>query len=183
MSNPRLKKTAKIVEKTIDADGNEKVNVTSDINCYTVITDRDRYVLIYEKFLSVLADVSHTDLKVFHALCFKVDYMNSFQSSMRVVDEVAKELELSSNTVRNSLTALKKSKFIHEHPKYKRTYIVNPEFMWQGNTRYKQAVFKLILGKGLKDKNEQIVMSNDKISSLTMGDYTDKEIEEFFKED
>lgn len=183
MSNPRLKKNAKIVEKTIDADGNQEVKVTSDINCYTVITDRDRYVLIYEKFLSVLADVSHTDLKVFHALCFKVDYMNSFQSSMRVVDEVAKELDLSSNTVRNSLTALKKSKFIHEHPKYKRTYIVNPEFMWQGNTRFKQAVFKLILGKGLKEKDEQIVISNDKKSSLTKGNYTDKEIENFFKDE
>jgi predicted transcriptional regulator len=183
MSNPRLKKHSNIVEKTIDADGNQEVNVTSDINCYTVITDKDRYVLIYEKFLSVLADVSHTDLKVFHAFCFKVDYMNSFQSSMRVMDEVAKELGLSSNTVRNSLTALKKSKFIHEHPKYKRTYIINPEFMWQGNTRFKQAVFKLILSKGLKEKNEQIVISNDKKSSLTKGSYTEKEIEGFFKED
>jgi hypothetical protein len=183
MNKPKLKKFRNTVRVVKNADGTEDVTSEALISDYTVIVPNDKFVLIYEKFLSVIADVSHTDLKVFHALCFKVDKMNSFQGCKRVMDEVAKEMGLSVNTVRNSLTALKKTELIHEHPIYKRVYIVNPEFMWQGDTRYKQAVFKLILGKKLKSKEDQIVMSGEKQTSLTRGNYTDKEIEGFFKED
>lgn len=182
MDKARLKKIGRTVKVVKNTDGTEDVTSEALINDYTVIVPNDRFVLMYEKFLSVVANISHTDLKVFHALCFKVDKMNSFQGCKRVMDEVGKEIGLSVNTVRNSLTALKKTEFIHEHPNYKRVYIINPEFMWQGDTRYKQAVFKLILGKKLKDKEDQVVMNGSSQSALSKGNkYSDEEIEKFIK--
>jgi predicted transcriptional regulator len=184
MNKAKLKKIGRTVRVVKNADGSEDISAEALISDYTVIVPNDKFVLIYEKFLSVIADISHTDLKVFHALCFKVDRMNSFQGCKRVMDEVGKEVGLSVNTVRNSLTALKKTEFIHEHPNYKRVYIVNPEFMWQGDARYKQAVFKLILGKKLKDKGDQVVMSGLKVSALSKGNrYTDEEIEKLIKDE
>lgn len=151
-----------------DTEVNGVREVVSDIH-FVLQTDEQKFIFFYEKFLSVIADVGYTDIRVFFELCFHTKIgKNTFVSNNKLISDIAKKIGVSPNTVRNSLTALNKAELLHRDKEFKRNYYVNSNYAWYGGKEDMPKVASIIIEQtAFMGENTSVVVKGNKMTVTT----------------
>jgi len=151
-----------------DTEVNGVREVVSDIHFY-LQADEQRFIFLYEKFLSVIADVGYTDIRVFFELCFHTNIgKNTFVSNNKLISDISKKIGVSPNTVRNSLTALNKAGLLHRDKDFKRNYYVNSNYAWYGGKEDMPKVASIIIEQtAFIGENTSVVVKGNKMTVTT----------------
>ncbi len=137
---------------------------------WVVKVNTDEFVFFYKKLFSVLKDISESDLRVFMAIMFRVDYSTAvIRLDKYIIDLICEDLGFKEGTVRNSISALSKKCILIKDNNFRGVYRVNPECSWKGNQSDRPKALRVLLLEEIKmavsneERNEYIADDISKI--------------------
>lgn len=123
----------------------------------------DEFFFFYKKLFSLLKDTSESDVKVFLAIMFRVDFSTSvIRLDKYIIDLICEDLDFKEGTVRNSISSLSKRSILIKDSKFRGVYRINPECSWKGNQNDRPKALKVLLLEEIrsatdnKERNEYI---------------------------
>lgn len=143
--------------KTVSTDTTQFVDKTtaedmgrSTVRKEIVVASRDEYFLMYARMVSMQADLTGAEIKVFGRICMMIaPNEGSVVLNKAVKSIIAKDTKLKAGSVHQAVYNLCRKGLLIKNtkPGFERSamYFVHPDYAWRGNSNGREKVLKTVL--------------------------------------
>lgn len=134
-----------IINNYVDTETGEMLQTTMDVKHHKIVVDdRETFAFQYSSIMGVFKELSGRDIKVLTYCSLNSERGTNRISLTKVItEEIATIYDTSYNSVKNSITVLKKKMILM--PLGSGTYRINPRYYWKGSSDERKKTMKYIL--------------------------------------